>query len=91
MDTIDRDMATRVWQRVTAGRQDLPMPPENSLTLTDLLRRESENAAAYLALARQVGPPRRTVLQRLANQARSHCHTLQELIKNDPAITDRKR
>lgn len=61
-----------VWQRVTAGRA-----PD----LTQLLRREAENAQAYLDLARQYGTPRRQQLLKLAEDARHHCHVLQMLIK----------
>lgn len=66
-----------VWQRVTAGREQ----PTAALGLTELLRRESENAAAYLALARQYGTPRRQHLQRMAEDARRHCHMLQAMVK----------
>ena len=66
-----------VWQRVTAGREQ----PEAALGLTELLRRESENGAAYLALAKQVGTPRRQQLLRMADDARKHCHMLQAMMK----------
>lgn len=66
-----------VWQRVTAGREQ----PSAVLTLTELLRRESENAAAYMALAKQYGTPRRQQLLKLAEDARRHCHVLQMLAK----------
>ena len=66
-----------VWQRVTAKQEQ----PSAALDLTTLLRRESESASAYLALARQYGPPRRQQLQRLAEDARKHCHMLQGLLK----------
>ena len=74
MDQFARDMA--VWQRVTAGRD-----PSAALSLTDLLRRESEHAAAYMALARQYGMPQRRQLQKLAETARPQCHILEGLIK----------
>ena len=67
-----------VWQRVTAGREQ---PAPGVLGLTDLLRRESENAAAYLALAKQYGAPRRQHLLRMAEDARHHCHILQGMLK----------
>ena len=67
-----------VWQRVTAGQEQ---PATAALGLTELLRRESENAAAYMALARQYGAPRRQQLLRLAEDARMHCHILQRLLK----------
>ena len=66
-----------VWQRVTAGREQ----PAAALGLTELLRRESENAAAYLALAKQHGAPRRQHLLRMADDARKHCHMLQAMLK----------
>ena len=67
-----------VWQRVTAGQAQ---PATAALGLTELLRRESENAAAYMALARQYGPPRRQHLQKMAEDARHHCHILQGMLK----------
>ena len=72
----DREWA--VWQRVTAGQAQ---PATAALGLTELLRRESENAAAYMALARQYGPPRRQHLQKMAEDARHHCHILQGMLK----------
>ena len=77
MERIDPPAAARVWQRVTAGRQE----QTGQLSVTELLRRESENAAAYMALAKQNGYPRRRVFQKLAEDARHHCHMLQELLK----------
>ena len=65
-----------VWQRVTAK----PVPP-GMPDLTALLRRESEHAASYMALARQYGTPQRQQLLRLAEDARKHCHILQHLLK----------
>ena len=65
-----------VWQRVTARPVQQGVPG-----LTELLRREAENASAYLALARQYGPPRRQQLQKMAEDAKRHCHILQEMLK----------
>lgn len=67
-----------VWLRVTAKREQ---PTTAALSLTELLRRESEHGAAYLALAKQYGTPRRQQLLRLAEDARHHCHMLQAMIK----------
>ena len=78
---VARDMA--VWRRVTAGREPAPVPGA-TLSLTELLRRESEHAVAYGALARQYGMPRRRQFQLLAKQASQQCHILEGLIKNTP-------
>ena len=77
MERIDPQAAARVWQRVTAGRQG----PTGQLSVAELLRRESDNATAYMALAKQHGYPQRRVFQKLAEDARHHCHMLQELLK----------
>ena len=65
-----------VWQRVTAGPVQPGMPG-----MPELLRRESDNAATYLALSRQYGPPRRQQLQKMSEDARRHCHMLQAMLK----------
>lgn len=70
MNTYDPEMASRVWQRVQSGKNEMPeLPREDNLAA--LILAEGESAAALQQLARQM-PKAATELQRLAREAQAH-------------------
>ena len=73
METIDRQTAARVWQRVTAGTR---MPQWSIEELHELISQEWVNAATYLQLSRQVQGSHSATLRRLFQQEQSHAACL---------------
>jgi len=73
METIDRQTAARVWERVTAGTRT----PQWSIgELHDMIAQEWANAATYLQLSRRMQGSHSAALRRLFQQEQSHAACL---------------
>jgi len=71
METIDKEMAARVWQRVH------PQPQEpQSQGLLGLIAQELTNAVIYLQLARRLQGRQSVLLRKLAQQEQAHAACL---------------
>lgn len=68
MDTIDREKAARVWQRVTAGTNETRSLQE----LTDLIAQKWADATTYLHLSRRFQGKESGILRRLSEQSQAH-------------------
>lgn len=73
METIDRQKAARVWERVTAGTR---APQWSMEELHDLIAQEWANAATYLQLSRRVQGNHSATLRRLFQQEQAHAACL---------------
>ena len=67
MDTIDREKAARVWERV---RSDAPPSPEQGLT--ELIAAEWTDAAVYLQLSRRFQGKDSALLRRMYEEEQAH-------------------
>ena len=68
MDTIDKQKAAQVWQRVTASTQ-----PQRSLQeLSEMIAQEWAQAATYLHLSRRFQGKESGILRRLSEQEQAH-------------------
>lgn len=68
MDTIDRNKAAQVWQRVTAGNQ----VSRNLEELLEMIAQEWADAATYLHLSRRLQGKESGILRRLSEQEQAH-------------------
>ena len=75
MDAYDPALAARVWQRVRGQQEHQPPRQE----LLPLLADSWAAAAAYLSLARQVGPQAAATLRRLAREEQTTADALRGL------------
>lgn len=73
METIDRQTAARVWERVTSRTQE---PHWSIEELHDLITQEWTNAATYLQLSRWVQGSHSAALRRLFQQEQAHAACL---------------
>lgn len=73
METINRQTAARVWERVTAGTS---MPQWSTEDLHDLIAQEWANAATYLQLSRRVQGSHSATLRRMFQQEQAHAACL---------------
>jgi rubrerythrin len=71
METIDKEMAARVWQRV----HPQPQVPQ-SQGLLGLITQELTNAVIYLQLARRLQGRQSVLLRKLAQQEQTHAACL---------------
>ena len=68
MDTIDKQKAAQVWQRVTASAQ-----PQRSLQeLSEMIAQEWAQATTYLHLSRRLQGKESGILRRLSEQKQAH-------------------
>lgn len=75
MDTIDREKAARVWQRVRGENAAAPAPtPQADIThvLTALIAEEWTDAATYLHLSRHFQGQHSAALRRMYEQEQAH-------------------
>ena len=68
METIDKEKAARVWQRVTATTNDA----RNLQDLTELIAQEWADAATYLHLSRRFQGKDSGALRRMSEQEQAH-------------------
>ena len=73
METIDRQTAARVWERVTAAPQ---VPQWSVEEIHELITQERINAATYLQLSRRVQGNHSAILRRLFQQEQAHAACL---------------
>ena len=76
METIDRQTAARVWERVTGRSPDTQWNMEE---LHELIAREWANAATYLQLSRQAQGSQSAMLRRMFQQEQAHVACLKGL------------
>lgn len=67
MDTIDKEKAARVWQRVTASANDT----RNIQDLADLIAQKWADASTYLHLSRRFQGKESGILRRLSEQSQA--------------------
>lgn len=86
MDTIDKEKAARVWQRVTATTNEGKSLQE----LTDLITQEWADAATYLHLSRRFQGKESGALRRMSEQEQAHTACLKGIYTlitgNRPAV-----
>ena len=68
METIDREKAAKVWQRVK-GEQPAPRPEEG---LTEMIAQEWTDAATYLQLSRHFQGAQSVLLRKMYEQEQAH-------------------
>lgn len=73
MLSYDAEIASQVWERVHAGREE---PPQHQ-DLPGLIAAEHTTAAAYLRLSKHFRGKEAALLQRLAEEEKSHGACLQ--------------
>lgn len=73
METIDRQKAARVWERVTAGPESTRWSVEG---LQGLIAQEWADAATYLHLSRRLQGSQSATLRRMFQQEQAHAACL---------------
>ena len=68
MDTIDKQKAAQVWQRVTGNNH----PAQDTQTLLALITEEWADASTYLQLSRQFQGQDSGILRKLSQQEQAH-------------------
>jgi len=74
MNTVDRQKAERVWQRVRGSEDENAQ--DRAAELPELIMNEWNAAAAYLQLARQMQPRQAQILQQLSREKLAHAACL---------------
>ena len=72
METVDRQKAARVWERVQAQPQSQPVQRLEAKALLGLIAGESADASAYLQLSRRFSGQQSATLRKLYEQEQSH-------------------
>ena len=85
MESIDPQMAQRVWQRVQAQSQALMPPPiRDDRTIPEMIRLAQELSEDYRHLALRYTNPERNRLMQLSRQNREGTEFLRRLIQQPP-------
>ena len=84
METIDRQTAARVWERVTSRSPDMTWNTED---LHELIQQEWTNAATYLQLSRQMQGSHSAQLRKMFQQEQSHAACLKGICNLITGIT----